>query len=158
MKKQWGLLAVVLVLAGCGVPVAAPQRPGVASETRTAPPTPRFGDGAPHEQENRGGMQPGAMAEDVEKKLTAKGKKLLPALEKLSKAADLQPESTIAVLVAAGYPKAEISIRPEIVGPGVVYGVPDSGACIVGDVTGNGASARARGEIPEWGCGTPDAH
>ena len=166
MRKHWGILAVVLVLAACGEPAGTEPgtqsgtQPGIASETRAVPvPAPTGpGDMAPHEVENRGWAEPSDLSEETTRKLTADAAKLKPALAKVQAAHDYRPESTAAVLVAAGYPKESVYAQPSAAHTGVVFGVPDGQGCLVDNLGPGGVDIDPRGIIKEWGCGVPVTH
>jgi hypothetical protein len=121
-------------------------------------PTRQHGDAAPHEAENRGAMQPGDLSSEAERRLTAAAKVVRPDLDKQRAAGDFRPETTVAVLTAAGYPPSTVFAHPMSSGTGVVFGVSTEDGCLVGDVRPERVLVEPRGAIAEWGCDTPETH
>lgn len=170
---------VLLVITSTGEPTtpAGSPKPWVTTTTvtpttSTSPGPPataydeaatRGGDGAPHQAENRGNMQPDRLTDEARQRLDAEGATLLPTLEQVRAAGVLTPDAVVAALVAAGYETDKTSamfrtLPVDGTTQYVVFGIRADGGCVTGMVTPTEVDAQAMGPYPEWGCLPPDTH
>jgi len=123
----------------------------------------RGGDAAPHEQENRGYLQPGDLTDEAQQRLDAIGASLTPTLEQVRASGAITPEAVRGALTAAGYPEQDVGAVPRT-SPSdgttryVVFGIAFEDGCVSGTVMPTEVRAQAMGRYPEWGCIPPDTH
>jgi hypothetical protein len=122
----------------------------------------RGGDAAPHENENRGELQPAHLTDKARQRLDAKGAALTPTLEQVRASGAITPDAVTAALIAAGLPAEDVEAVPRTSWADdtqyVVFGIAFEDGCVSGMVTPAQVQAMAMGRIPEWGCIAPDTH
>jgi hypothetical protein len=153
------LTNIDLAPAGSSMPyTATTTRPTAYDEGAT-----RGGDAAPHEQENRGYLQPGELTAEARQRLDAQGAALTPTLEQVRASGAITPDAVTAALVAAGFPAKNVAAVPRTSSLGdptqyVVFGIAFTDGCVTGMVTHTEVQAQAMGRYPESGCIPPDTH
>jgi hypothetical protein len=159
---------VLIVVTKVDNPVR-PQSMPYPTPTSTTHPTAyvvaatRGGDAAPHEQENRGYLQPGDLTDEAQQRLDAIGTSLTPTLEQVRASGVITPEAVRGALLAAGYPEQDVGAVPRTLPfdgttQYVVFGIAFEDGCVSGIVTPTEVRAQAMGRYPEWGCIAPDTH
>jgi hypothetical protein len=159
-------VGVVLIIA---TKVDNPVRPqSMPYPTSTTHPTAydvgatRGGDAAPHENENRGELQPTHLTDKARHRLDAEGTVLTPTLEQVRASGTITPDAVTAALIAAGLPAEDVEAVPRTSWADdaqyVVFGIAFEDGCVSGMVTPTQVQAMAMGRIPEWGCIPPDTH
>lgn len=136
--------------------VTSTTRPTAYDEGAT-----RGGDAAPHEEENRGYLQPGDLTDEARQRLGQQGVALTPTLEQVRASGDITPGTVTRALVAAGFPDEDVEAVPRtspVDGTTqiVVFGIAFEDGCVSGMVTPTEVQALAMGRYPEWGCIPPD--
>jgi hypothetical protein len=160
--------AVVLVFGGIvAVKVSSGEEPSLgaarpldlAGRAEARPPSrgtayvePGPGDQAPHEAENRAGLQPRPLGDEARQRLAVVAQRVTGVLEPLRAKGTATPESVRSALVELGYRADQVGVVWQNM---VVFGITTSDGCVQGAVRPERLQVEVAGPSVEWGCLPP---